>query len=303
MRTIIWLSLIFISFGVGLQLLLTPHNSPLTAPSSAVLPSPHTEKDIHRNSYKLEQSVVHVLLIPTASRFLVTSAFSHQLDTLEGFVQKHQALAAINGGFFDPQNRKSTSIVIQQESLVADPRQNERLMHNPKLAPYLNKILNRTEFRRYRCGSSIRYDIALHTEPTPPSCVLVDAMGGGPRLLPQLTAVEEGFLDVANGSVIRDSLNSRQPNARSAIGITHEGSILLVMVAQKPENPATSGMSLSTLAAFLKTLGVEKAMNLDGGSSSSLYYQGKTIDGKVNEKGNAVRRNVFSVLLVQKMSE
>jgi exopolysaccharide biosynthesis protein len=47
----------------------------------------------------------------------------------------------------------------------------------------------------------------------------------------------------------------------------------------------------------MKTLGVEKAMNLDGGSSSSLYYKGKTLYGKVDEKGNLVRRSVKSVLL------
>jgi exopolysaccharide biosynthesis protein len=70
------------------------------------------------------------------------------------------------------------------------------------------------------------------------------------------------------------------------------------MVAQKPEAPTTSGMSFQALAAFMKALGVEKAMNLDGGSSSSLYYNGKTLYGKVDDKGNSVRRPVKSVLLI-----
>jgi hypothetical protein len=193
-------------------------------------------------------------------------------------------------------------MIVVQRFLVADPNQNDRLINNPKLAPYLNKILNRTEFRRYLCGQIVRYDIALHTEPPLPGCRLVDALGGGPRLLPELTLVQEGFLDFSNGEVIRDSLNSSQPNARSAIGITRDRSLLWVMVAQKPDTPTTSGMSLQALAAFLKTLGVEKAMNLDGGSSSSLYYKGKTFYGKVDEKGNLVRRSVKSVLLIQEMS-
>jgi len=182
--------------------------------------------------------------------------------------------------------------------LVADPRQNGRLMHNPKLAPYLKKILNRTEFRRYRCGQTVRYDIALHSEPSPTGCQLLDALGGGSGLLPELTLVQEGFLDFANGKVIRDPLGSRQANARSAVGITRDGSILVVMVAQKPEAPITSGMSLPALAAFMKAKGVEKAMNLDGGSSSCFYYKGKTIYGKVDQKGNWVRRELLSVLLI-----
>jgi hypothetical protein len=171
-------------------------------------------------------------------------------------------------------------------------------MNNPKLAPYLKKILNRTEFRRYLCGQTVRYDIALHTEPPLLGCQLVDALGGGPRLLPELSLVQEGFLDFSNGKIIRDPLNSNQPNARSAVGITSDGSVLWMMVAQKPESSPTSGMSLPALAAFMKTKGVEEAMNLDGGSSSSFYYKGNTFYGKVNENGNLVKRPVKSALLI-----
>ncbi len=299
MRKIFWLSLFLL--GLGFALLSIPHSKPPEAPPSAVRPLP--EKDVRYNSHTLAQSVVHTLLIPASSRFSVIPALSQELSTLESFAQKHQAVAAINGGFFDPANRKSTSIVIRQGQLIADPSQNQRLMNNPKLAPYLKKILNRTEFKRYLCGKTIRYDIALHTEPPLPGCRLVDALGGGPRLLPEITSLQEGFVDFSNGEVIRDPLNSTQPNARSAVGITRDGTLVWVMVAQKPDTPSTSGMSLPALAAFLKTLGVEKAMNLDGGSSSCLYYKGKTFYGKVDEKGNLVRRPVKSVLLVSQYSQ
>ena len=294
MRKIFWLSLLLI--GLGILLFSISSNKPPEAPSSVVLPPPR--KDIQYNSYVLEKSLVHTLLIPAKSHFLVTPALSQELSSLESFAQKHQAIAAINGGFFDPANRKSTSIVVQQGQLVADPRQNERLVNNPKLAPYLEKILNRTEFRRYLCGQTVLYDIALHSEPSVSGCRLVDALGGGPRLLPELTLLQEGFFDFSNGKVIRDSLDSSQPNARSAVGITHDGSLLWVIIAQKPEAPTNSGMSLRSLADFMKTQGVEKAMNLDGGSSSSLYYKGKTLYGKVDEKGNPIRRSVKSVLLI-----
>ncbi|HAG84788.1 MAG TPA: hypothetical protein DCL61_27450 [Cyanobacteria bacterium UBA12227] len=294
-QKIFFLSLIVIALGIGL--LSTPHHQPQTAPSSPVLPP--TEKDIQYQSHSLEHSLVHSLLIPAGNRFLVTPALSQRVSTLESFAQQQKVLAVINGGFFDPQNQKSTSIVIQQGVMVADPQDNARLINNPKLAPLLAKILDRTEFRRYRCNLTIRYDITVHSQPTPPGCQLIDALGGGPSLLPELTLIEEGFLDKANGRVIRDPLGSNQPNARSAVGITHDGDILWVMVAQKPESPTNSGMSLISLATFMKTFGVEKAMNLDGGSSSCLYYKGKTFYGKVDEKGNALKRNVLSVLLVR----
>ena len=294
MRKIFALSLLII--GLGIVLLSISHKEPPRTASSTV--EPLLEKEVQYKSYTLESSVVHTLLIPGDSRFLVIPAVSQELSSLESFAQKHEAVAVINGGFFDPQNQESTSYVVQQGVLVADPRKNERLMDNPKLAPYLEKILDRTEFRRYRCGLTVGYDIALHNEPTPKECQLVDALGGGPRLLPEITSVAEGFLDVDNGLVIRDSLNSHQSNARSAVGITRDRNILLVMVAQQPLSQ-TTGMSLTALADFMKTLGVEKAMNLDGGSSSSFYYKGKTFYGKVDNQGNPLRRPVLSVLLVK----
>lgn len=268
--------------------------------SDAVTP-PQT--DIRYESYTLEQSVVHTILIPAGSNFSVSSAISPELTTLASFAQQHQAIAVINGGFFDPKNQKTTSYIFRQGQLVADPRLNERLMNNPNNAPYLNKILDRTEWRRYHCGQKLRYDIALRSQPTPNGCSLIDALGGGPRLLPEMGSIAEGFVDISEGKVIRDALGSNQPNARSAVGITGEGDILFVVVAQKPEAPITSGMSLAALAEFMSSQGVEEAMNLDGGSSSAVYYQGRTIYGKVDQQGNQIQRKVLSVLLVQAKNE
>ncbi|WP_313931934.1 MULTISPECIES: phosphodiester glycosidase family protein [Nostoc] len=252
-------------------------------------------KPIRYEQRTLPQSIANILFIPPNSRFLVTPALSEKVSTVEKFAEKYKAIAIFNAGFFDPANQKTTSYVIIQGKLVADPKQNDRLVNNPKLKPYLGKILNRTEFRHYLCGQNVKYDIALHNESAPVGCQLVDSIGAGPRLLPKLTLVEEGFVDNANK---RDALGSNQPNARTAVGITRDGSVVLVMVAQKPSSGA-SGISLPALADFMKTLGVEKAMNLDGGSSSSLYYKGKTFYGKIDLEGNFIKRPVKSVLLVQ----
>lgn len=243
----------------------------------------------------LPQGIAHILLIPANSRFLVTPALSQKVATVEEFAQKHRAIAILNAGFFDPANQKTTSYIVLQGKLVADPKENERLVNNPNLKSYLGQIFNRSEFRRYLCGQTISYSIALHNQSPPAGCQLVDAIGAGPSLLPELTLAKEGFVDNANK---RDALGSNQPNARTAVGITRDGSVVLVMVAQKPSTPG-NGVSLPALADFMKTLGAEKAMNLDGGSSSSLYYKGKTFYGKVDLEGNSIKRPVKSVLLVQ----
>ena len=290
MRKIKLLALILISLAMVLWL-----NLRSSTPSiSTIASSP--PKTIRYFERTLPQSIAHILLIPANSGFLVTPALSQKVATVEEFAQKHRAVAILNAGFFDPANQKSTSYIVLQGKVVGDPKQNERLVNNPNLKPYLSQIFNRTEFRRYLCGQTIRYSIALHSQSPPAGCQLVDAIGAGPRLLPELTLVKEGFVDNANK---RDALGSNQPNARTAVGITRDGSVVIVMVAQKPLAPANSGISLPVLADLMKTLGADKAMNLDGGSSSSLYYNGKTFYGKVDLEGNPIKRPVKSVLLVR----
>ena len=132
------------------------------------------------------------------------------------------------------------------------PQAEQATDEQSQINPLLAENPQPDEFRRYRCGQTVCYDIAFHREASLTGCQLLDALGGGPRLLPELTEVEEGFVDFANSKIIRDPLGSKQPNARSAIGITRDGSVLVVMVAQKPEVPTTSGLSLPTLAAFMK---------------------------------------------------
>lgn len=272
---------------------------PVEQRSSKPLP----EKKLEYTLQKTPRSVVHILKIPTDAQFVVMPAVDAKLKTVEDFASQYKAIAAINGGYFDPANQKSTSAVIVQGDQVAKPEDNERLMGNPDLLPYLDKILNRSEFRRYLCSGVMRYDIALRQDLPPVDCSLEDAVGAGPQLLPNLNLEAEGFQEIRDGKVVRDAIASNQPNARSAIGITRDGSIVWVVAAQASDRPTNSGMTLPELAELMKKLDVEKAMNLDGGSSSSMYYQGETFYGKVDPEGQPISRPIKSVLLVQFMKK
>ncbi len=293
--------------GTALLLISCLHSaspSMLPAPSAsatAAIASSTPPQDILVTQYSLPSSTVHVAVIPTVTpqRFVIAPLLAEGLDLLDNWAQQSNAIALLNGGFFDPANQQSTSYVIQHGELTADPRQNERLVGNPNLAPYLAQIFNRAEFRHYRCGSENRYAIARHLDPIPPTCQLESALGAGPQLLPELTLEAEGFLAVVNGAVIRDPLGYDRPNARSAVGILANGDVIWVMAAQQPEAPRTSGLSLPELADFMRSLGTVAAMNLDGGSSAAIYYNGQTTYGKVNEAGNLVIRPIKSILIVQ----
>lgn len=256
--------------------------------------------DLNYQVYQHSTSTVHVVTIPVESNYTITTETTANLTPIADFVTRNNAVAAINGGYFDPKNAKTTSYITQQGNLVADPRTNERLIDNPDLKPYLGKILNRAQFRRYQCGEDTRYDITFHAAAVPDGCILQDALGAGPQLLPVDTSVAEGFTAYEDGKLIRDAIGRDALNARSAIAITEQGDLILVMVQQTA--PIDSGMSLPDLAAFLSSLGATKAMNLDGGSSTSLYYQGQTYYGKLDSENNEVQRPLKSVLLITKKS-
>jgi hypothetical protein len=278
-------------------LLLTACHGELPQASSAPLPTPAAQ--VQYQKYDRSFADIHVLTIPNTPRYRLTAAASESLMTVDRFASQHNAIASLNGGFFDPINQKSTSHITLDGKVSADPGQNERLVNNPKLKPYLAKILNRSEFRQYQCGDKIRYGIEFHQVAAPEGCQLVLALGGGPRLLPALTLTEEAFLDSDKGVITRDPLGSRQRNARSAVGIMANGDLLWVMAAQKPQSSEPTGVSLAEMAAFMKTLGAVEAINLDGGTSSTLVYRQQVYAGQSDSSGQPILRPVQSVLLLK----
>jgi hypothetical protein len=290
-------SLFCLIVGVALGLVAIPlFKSDLRSRSTPVAAQ---SQMVEYKVYERSDSVAHVLTIPLGSRYQVRSFVSNTLETVAQVGEKKGAIATLNAGFFDPVNQKTTSYVVAKGQEVASPKNNERLTENPKLAPYLEAILNRSEFRIYSCASKVRYDIVPHRDPLLAGCQLTEAMGGGPQLLPIDTGQQEGFIDFAQGIMVRDAIGSVQSNARTVIGLTAKGDLIWVMVAQKSVQSNSSGMTLKSVADFLKGLGVQKALNLDGGTSSSLYYKGKAIYGKRDASGQAISRSVKSMLLLQ----
>lgn len=289
----------FLKFGLPL---LIPTFPPANAEITDALPQAaisQTSKPTYQ-TYELKNATIHIVALPAGTRLSV--AVADELKTVEDFAQQEKALAVINGGFFDPQNGKTTSHLILQGNTVGSPSDNERLMDNPDLQPYLDRILNRSEFRTYQCRTSsqtseMRYEIAAHSDlsPLPNTCTLVDLIGAGPQLLPEDTSYEEGFTDYKDGKRVRDAIGGAGPNARSAIALTADNIILLIMVAQRPDAP---GLTLPEVAEFATSLDAVSLLNLDGGSSSTLYYNGQTHLGRLDTGGNAIERPVKSVIVV-----
>lgn len=94
-------------------------------------------------------------------------------------------------------------------------------------------------------------------------------MGAGPLL------VQRGQI-VVNGAQEQFSpaFNS-QAASRSAIGLKPDGTLILVAVHNRGSQP---GPTLPEMARLMTQLGATDALNLDGGSSTSLYLGGTLVD-------------------------
>lgn len=174
----------------------------------------------------------------------------------------------INAGYFDPKNHGTSSYVMIDKKMVLDPTTNESLMNNTALAPHLETILNRTEFRVMNCHGKTRYDIAAHNEKPPFRCEIVHLIQAGPMLYPDLKLSREYFVTKdENGKVTRDSITALKKCARTAIGIK-DGDIYIIIANIYHK------LTLPQLYKVCADLKLDKAMNFDGGGSTSLNYKG-----------------------------
>lgn len=217
---------------------------------------------------------------------------SDSLETVENIAKKTNSPIAINAGFFDPTNIKTTSYILQDGEVIADPTLNPNLMNNPNLNQYLESILNRSEFRILSCeNNETRFQIAQHKDSLPNGCKIVHSIQAGPELVPDLKLQEEAFVVKQGNKIIKQSAGALGKYARSAIGIKDQH-VLLVAVSNE------AAMTLKELAEFMKSLKVDQAIAFDGGSSTSLYVNLPEYDKFVltSAKDNAARRIKSAIL-------
>jgi len=223
---------------------------------------------------------------------------SDSLETVKSVAEKTKSTIAINTGFFDPKNSKTTSYIIKDGKVVTDPTLNSDLMNNPNIKAYLPDVLNRSEFRIEDCtlntGNKTRiYEIARHNDLPQMKCDIVHSIQAGPALVPEFKLYDEAFVVEKDGTIVKESAGALGRYARSAIGIKGDHILLVAVSNEAP-------MTLQELADYMQSLNVDQAMAFDGGSSTSLYVNmpDKQKFVLVSAKDNSARR-VKSVLLVK----
>ena len=102
------------------------------------------------------------------------------------------------------------------------------------------------------------------------------------------TLVENGEIAVGTNEEVGQAMAS---NPRTAIGIIDENHYIIVVSDGRTSE--SKGLSLYQMAEVMKSYGVKSAYNLDGGGSSTLYFNGQVIN-KPTTGGNKISERAVS---------
>ena len=105
--------------------------------------------------------------------------------------------------------------------------------------------------------------------------------------------VEDGEITVDSGDEVQ---RAQQSNPRTAIGMIDVGHY--VMVVADGRTSESAGLSLSSLASVMQDLGCTVAYNLDGGGSTTMYFNGEVINNPTSNGKTIKERSVSDIVYV-----
>ena len=176
----------------------------------------------------------------------------------------NDAILAVNGDYY---GANSSGYVIRNGVVYRDTvRENS----------------NNGDLAIYKDGSfKIIYEDQISAEQLVKDGV-INLLAFGPAL------VENGEIAVGKNQEVGQAMSS---NPRTAIGIIDENHYIIVVSDGRTSE--SEGLSLYQLAEVMKSYGAKTAYNLDGGGSSTLYFNGQVIN-KPTTGGNKISERAVS---------
>jgi len=213
----------------------------------------------HHEYFKSNQFIA-ILEIPAQSDKRLAFAHEPERTPTSVMAQRHDAVAAINGSFFD-MNKHHPVCYLRIDG--------EELGENTPGTDTVNR-------KYYQYGTLVLREGAPHILRT-------DSARTWERSLPDSNVMTAGPLLILHGEIQpfrhdRTFVNNRHP--RTAVGIRPDGNTLLFVVDGRTKE--SEGLSLDELTKTLKWLGCTDVLNMDGGGSTTLYIKGKPNGGIVN---------------------
>lgn len=211
-----------------------------------------------------------VVEIPKGSNARLAFVADTQLTKVSDFALRSNALAAINGSYFNMSSGEPVCYLRINGMEWGRNTPGRGDTTNRKYYQYATLRLLRNGKPRLLVPDSIRNaEAALRDS---------NVMTAGPMLLFHGTAVKQKL----DRRFVTDRHN------RTALGIKPDGTVLLVVVDGRAKKEA-EGLSLPELARVMRWLGCSDAVNLDGGGSSTMYVKGRGLDGIVNHPSDNCR--------------
>lgn len=105
--------------------------------------------------------------------------------------------------------------------------------------------------------------------------------------------IEDGTIVVSEGDEVG---KAKASNPRTAIGIVND--LHYVFVVSDGRTAESAGLSLSQLAKFMQGIGVVTAYNLDGGGSSTMYFNGEVINNPTTSGRSIKERSVSDIVYI-----
>ena len=105
--------------------------------------------------------------------------------------------------------------------------------------------------------------------------------------------ISDGVITVSEGYEVGQAMAS---NPRTAIG--QVDGLHYVFVVSDGRTSESAGLSLYELAQFMSELGVSVAYNLDGGGSSTMYYNGEVVNNPTTNGKRISERSVSDIVYI-----
>ena len=227
---------------------------------------------------------VFVLEIPDTAHYTLAFAHEPRRTKTSEMAQKHDAVAAINGSFFD-MDQHFPVCYLRIDSVELGENTPGKDTVNRKYYQYGTLCLSHDSVFILKTDSSRHWEEVL---PYP------DIMTAGPLLIWHDT------LQYMRND--RTFVTNR--HNRTAVGIRDDGTVMLLVADGRFKQ--AEGLSLTELQQIFRWLGCRDALNLDGGGSTTLFLNVNDHQGVVNCPSDNGRfdhegeRGVSNAILIMK---
>lgn len=190
-------------------------------------------------------------------------------ETTSSIAADHDAIFAINGDYY---GFRDTGIVIRNGVVYRDDGARDGLAF-------------------YQDGHVEVYDETATTADELIADGVWNTLSFGPAIVEDgsvLAGIEDVEVDTNFGN---HSIQGEQP--RTAVGVIDDNHLVFVVVDGRDEG-YSRGVTMTELADIMVSLGATTAYNLDGGGSSTLYFDGEV----VNQPSNGGERGTSDILYI-----